>query len=107
MYRITVPKHIGTNGGVKMRKVLLGTLLCGFLAGTLVTLVLSESNKVEAAQVEAQSPQRFQIQSDVTLDANGFNRFYVVCDTMTGILVYTTSRGGVWGVPNGCHKNPR
>ena len=60
--------------------------------------------------VEAQSPTRFQRQNSETIDRNhGWNPFNltVVCDSITGTLIYTTNGGGIWGNPNGCQKNPR
>ena len=62
-----------------------------------------------SAKVEAQSPQRLQLQYHRSWghkEAGEFTSIVVVCDTTTGNLIYTHGfRGGIAVVPNGCHKN--
>ncbi len=69
------------------------------------------------ATVEAQverSEARFQFQALGKWDYSGKsnnNIYYTlaaICDTYTGTLIYSSGdKGGIWGVPNSCAKNPR
>lgn len=73
-----------------------------------VAVILSIS--AGSVKVEAQSSNRFQLQAVETwkTNRNVYIRLAAICDTATGTLIYSGGyNGGVWGVPNGCHKNPQ
>ena len=81
--------------------------IIGICAGVLM-LSLYFSNFLQSANVEAQSPQRFQIQAT---ERPGKGYLEAICDTATGNLIYKSnysSYGTALAViPNGCQKNPR
>ncbi|MDP3696959.1 MAG: hypothetical protein Q8R55_02895 [Candidatus Taylorbacteria bacterium] len=95
-----------------MRRVLL--LILAIASGIMFTYGLSGVGLAlrDSAKVEAQSPQRFQLQASENV---GDWELQVICDAVTGTLIYRTpgykhnqSYGAtIAAVPNGCAKNPR
>lgn len=84
-------------------------LICG------LGILDNYTNGFSYTKVEAQSPQRFQFQAVGYWDHNGrtnsnthYHKLDAICDTATGTLIYSSGyEGGIWGVPNGCQKDPR
>ena len=57
------------------------------------------------AEVEAQSHKRLQLQAEESV--RGWNPIQVVCDVETGTILYRVANGGgIWGLPNGCQRDP-
>ena len=79
-------------------------VIVAIMAATIFYIALFFIFILQPVKVEAQSPKRLQLQTEERV--NGWNPIQVICDTANGNLLYATSVGGIWVVPNGCQKNP-
>lgn len=81
-----------------------------FLASIFIAfIVMAGLEMIFNKRVEAQSPQRFQLQSLERHSLNGYGIvLWVACDPSTGTLLYGNSWESGGGIlPNGCAKTSR